>query len=428
MMKYNEWKLLQESIAPGFSLGLKNQQSLGFVGSNLQEFDNPHDHDEDDEDDDEDGDDDLEDDMLDGDILGAGSDEGGPEKSFPPDDSGDDGPPAQDGDDDGMAAVLGGIDPDLAGLGGDEMGAGPGPEMGHQELGDLATGGDLGALAGGDMGDPMAAMGGPEMGGPDMGGDLGGDMGAPEMGGDMDMGMPCPDCNPDGQGEPDPECHTCQGVGFLPDEMGGDDMGLGGDELGQQDVDPGIEKMNYMDMMRSYQKKYMSAAPAASPTAPMGGSVGNVGMAKPAISQQAKFMSKCAPKMMSANNKMPHPMHNKMNPVKHCGTGCYEANNMGTYQETDADFMASLSSHATGTARRKWSSGIQEDSLLQAVDAAYAPAEPKAGDVGFAPQSKIGAVGAGGYTQQDVEDIPVMERKYPTLKEWAAKKARRTKK
>lgn len=389
MMKYNEWKMLQESVAPSFSLGLKNQQNLGFVGSNLQEFGNPNDE-EDSEDEDteegDEGDEDIEDDMLDGDIMGAGSDEGGPEKSFPPDDSDAIG---DKGDDDGMADLLGGIDPDLAGLGGDAPGMGA-PEMGGPEM-DMGMGGpemDADPM-GGAIEDPMAggdaaaAILGPEMGGDEMGGD--------EMGGDeMGEEIPCMDCNPDGTGEPDPECQTCQGVGFMPDEAGGE---MGGE------ADPAAEKMNFLDMMRSYQKKYMAAAPAA----------------KPMMAAQPKFMGKG------------HPMAKSH--MKHCGTGCYESTRIGTYQETDADFMSCLSAHAKGDVRRKWSSGLQEDALLQAVDAQYAPAEPKAGDVGFAPQAKLGAVGGGGYTKQDIQDIPVLEtRKYPTLTEWAAKKARKAKK
>jgi len=188
-MKYTEWQLLNEALGTGFPLGLSNPNTIGgVVGSNLQEQPVKF-KDEKDEEDEED----LEDEEVPEDLLG-GDEEKGPEKSFPPDNSEEmDGLPTPDEEmldgDDEMADTLAGIDPDLAGLGGDDEVP---PELGDEvppELGD-----ELGP----ELGDEL----GPEMEGP------------PE---------PCPDCNPDAEmeeGEGDPDCKTCGGEGFLPPEEG----------------------------------------------------------------------------------------------------------------------------------------------------------------------------------------------------------------
>jgi hypothetical protein len=88
------------------------------------------------------------------------------------------------------------------------------------------------------------------------------------------------------------------------------------------------------------------------------------------------------------------------------------------------DFLNSLVKQATNTANVKYYSGLREDALF----APPTPApEPQAGQAGFAPQSRVGAIGAGGYTQDDVSDIPVLgesKRRYPTISEYVAAKER----
>ena len=261
MMKYNEWKLLNESL---FSLGLKSQPTVGGPiggtgiyegGFDFNKKDDEDDSDEDDYDDDDDsdddedpvGDDELKDNQLDGDVFGASKEEGGPAKSFPPEDSEDMDDDDMDFDDDqfdlafgadkGMDhASMGGDDLDGEDLGDDDAGLGHDHDMGGMD--DLG-GDDLG-LGGNDD------MGMDDLGGDDMGDDLGGE--------------PCPDCNPDGHGEGDPECHTCHGHGFLDD---GDDGKIDGDDMGHD-----IDKMNFMKLMTNYQKKYMGANPGQLPAPP----------------------------------------------------------------------------------------------------------------------------------------------------------------
>lgn len=321
MISYLEWKKLNESIAP-MTLGLKKLPVVGgVVGSKLQEagFDKKDDEDVDLDDDDTDLDDE-EDEGLDGDLLGASEDDG-PEKAFPPDDSEElDGLPTPDqemlgNDDDAkVQSILGDVDPELAGfdrdlggMGGDEMS----PEM---------------DAAGGDMGDEM----GPELG----------------VGDEM-MGEPCPDCNPDGaEEEGDPNCPTCQGLGFMDNEMGDDEMG--GEELPVDAMDDG---------------------------------------------EGMEFMNAQPPMMM--RKKMDNGMG--MDYMSKCGA-C----------ETVDDFMKSITGQATGEINKKFSGGISEDALFMGEDPnTNLSKEPAAGEVGFAPQGRVGAIG-GGYTQDDMKTIPVL--------------------
>ena len=420
MMKYNEWKLLQESVS-SFSLGVKANPIVGkpFGSQGIQEggfnFGGGDEDDEEEEDDDDvEGDDeegdDLSDDQLDGDIFGASKEEGGPTKSFPPDDSDDmAGGDDMNFDDDQF---------DLAGLGGDSpMGSVAGKEAPSDMGDDLGLGGDdmgdLGGL-GAEMGDDMG-LGGDDMGmGDDLGlggddmGDLGG-LGA-EMGDDMGgEGEPCPDCNPDGAGEPDPECQSCHGSGFL-DDMGGEGE-IGGDEM--------APSMDFLNKMASYQKKYMNANPAM-PQQQM-----PVPQAQAPVAPVPQMQQQQQQQMQPRQPMFSKKYMNKDR--KYCGP-CRE--NVGTYQETQEDFFANLAANAKGEARKKWSSGIKEDALLQAVDPNYnKDSGSQAGQVGFAPQGRVGSIG-GGYTQQDMQDLPVLgeSKKYPTLDQYAKAKAKKTKK
>ena len=81
------------------------------------------------------------------------------------------------------------------------------------------------------------------------------------------------------------------------------------------------------------------------------------------------------------------------------------------------DFISSLISQMTNKKT------VSEDSLFTPVEEPFND-EAKPGDVGFAPQGKIGSIG-GGYTKKDFADIPVLGEsfKFPTLTEWQANRS-----
>lgn len=97
----------------------------------------------------------------------------------------------------------------------------------------------------------------------------------------------------------------------------------------------------------------------------------------------------------------------------------------GTKKEQSDSFLASLASSAKGMPRRKNNSGVTEETLFSALDPNYDAQidQSSAGQVGFAPQGRVGSIG-GGYTKDDISSIPVLgeSRKYPTLAEYIAKK------
>lgn len=337
MMKYNEWKILQESV---FNLGLSKKPTLGMIGGiqeggfNFQK--DSEDGNEEDEEFEDDSDLDSEEDF---------SSPNDPKNSFPPDDADD------MNFDDGQF--------DLAGLGNDK-----------NLDSDLDS-----AIGGGD--DEM------NLDGDGLNGDVGGE------------GDPCPDCNPDGHGEADPECQTCHGQGFI------DDMHVG--EIGGDEVDGDIDNMNFSSHMKNYQKKYMSANPM---------------QFQPIQPQQMQQTMRQEPQQFQQSQQFPKNPQLQMQKKfmdkgdkgvdnyakKYCGV-CKE--NIGTYAETQDDFISNLASNAKSTMNKKWSSGFTEDLLMKELDPEY---EPQAGQAGFAPTGRIGSIG-GGYTQDDINQIPVLESK-----------------
>lgn len=425
MQNINEWKKkLNEAIGSAMPLGVARPTVIGGpIGSNLHtekfsgnfdskdaDFDDDEDEAEDDEEYDgqqTNDDDDEGEEGLPGDLVGSSDADEGPTKNWPPDNTEDqDGLPTPDeemlGPDDTAGDQFAG---DEFG-GADDFGGGNGDAAGGlQDLGDL---GDMGAtpLDGGDVDSLVGGAG--DMGG-DMGADLGADMGAGDdlaglgaeappgpsgaQGADMDflgdlspelsgfeddpaageMGdmagaeMPCPDCNPDGAEVGDPQCPTCAGQGFMPDENGGDDLeGLDFDNLFG---DAGGDAAAGDGAFAGHEEDYMT-----------------------------RYMHKDEPNR------------------KHMGKSCCH--------EGD-DFLNSLAKQATNTALKKNRSGLHEDALFQPVDAQQ-PVEPQAGQVGFAPQNRIGSIG-NGYTQDDIQDIPVLgesKKRWPTLNEYMAAKHR----
>lgn len=453
-MKYNEWKLFTESLRSSMTLGLSHPKTIGGpIGSNLSEFafdddDEDEDNDDEDEDEDEDNDDGQQtDDDLEGDLVGSSPEDEGPDKNWPPDG-------AEDGDE------FGGESDDLASaMGGDEFGD-EGSEFGDEfggEDDDLAS-----ALSGG-MGDAPKA---PETGEPNMdflddlpmdllGGEEGeeGGLGAhDELGEPHEPGTeePCPECNPDGmEEEGDPDCPTCQGLGFV-DDVGGPD----GDELGDLDMGgeeegdlAGIgadhnEMPSFMNMMNNYMKRYMRREwDELHENVPMQQQGGVVPPTPDMMQQPQGMMAKQNPlqlpvpptpqqqmmrkKMVSFMRKdgtkrsfMAADAPRKRKNKKHCPC------------ESTNDFLNSLCKNAGR--KQRGTSGISEEALFALADpnAEYAQGTQQAGispgTIGFAPQSRVGSIG-GGYTKDDINDIPVLgeSRQYPTLTQFAAMKARK---
>jgi len=445
MMNYKDWETLNESIG-GYTLGLSKPTTLGLVGDHYQEarppFIDDDDDDEDEDDDDYDGDlaDEDEEDGLEGDIMGGEEEDGimgseeGPESSFPPDGDMDD----ADDEDDEMAGVLGDIDPELAGLGDDdELGPELTGDMGD-EMGDMDMGDELGDEMGDmDMGDEL----GDEMGDMDMGDEMGdmemGELGD-EMGDEMGMEMPCPTCNMDGEMEEgDPDCEECGGEGFIADEEGGDlDVDMEDDMGDESDVEgEGLAVSDLMHRMQDYMQRYMAPKMAAhmdsgaeymaaddNLAAKHKADAGSGQVRRPnhAIKAKARsFMSKD-----SHDKSMKKDLKKNM---KHmCGSGKCE-NFVGSQSETHEDFLANLMQSAVDGLPQGGKSGLSEDALFQVVDQddGFPQAvKPEVGEVGFAPQGRVGGIG-GGYTQDDISDIPTLgeSRKYITLSEYLAKKA-----
>jgi hypothetical protein len=368
MTKYNEWKLITESLS-GVTLGLSRPNVIG--GSirsqfNFNEDDFEKDEDIDDEDDDEVGDDEDFD----------GDDEAGDDESFPPEDSSEMDEPSEDDEDlsSDLAAIGDPAKPeDLVGGKDDELGDDLGSAIGSPS-------GDKGVKAGGDMdflGDIDPALLGDEEGSPVQG--------PPEENGEKPS-TPCPDCNAEGMQEVgDEECPTCQGSGFA-DDLGGEDIDVSndlGDDSGspEDSIDPqSKDTMDLMSMMASYMGKYMKK-------------------------EAAQYEEMCKP-----NEKKPCKKTKKKDST-HC-----EVNS----------FLNSLTSQSSGKAHKSHNNGMSEDALLAAMDSNYdREDESRPGQVGYAPQGRVGSIG-GGYEKSDFADIPILgeSRKFPTLNEWIKNKAK----
>ena len=94
------------------------------------------------------------------------------------------------------------------------------------------------------------------------------------------------------------------------------------------------------------------------------------------------------------------------------------------HSETYEEFLSSLARGAHNEQGKKYDSGLSEDALYVAQDPnsnfEELPTEPEAGEVGFAPQNTVGgAMGAGGYTQDEMGQIPTIgETTEHELDEW----------
>lgn len=442
-MSINEWRLLRESLQGG-TLGLGQRSTIGGVmGSRLRK---EWEDDEDDEDNDNDAEDVYEDD----------EDEEGPTKDWPPD-SGEDA--------DGLPT------PDEEMIGADDFGEDEGGDdfltsvgAGHDgsHLDDDGQEDDFSGydFSGDDFADDIDASAEEEEPDMDFLGDVdpnlvSGDSGD-EIGGEVG-GETCPDCNSHGDEVGDPDCETCGGTGFLDDDHGGDlggdenfldddhggdenflddDHGgdLGGDENfldDDDDIDVDGSHEDFAGKMAAYMKKYMKKENVyggqpmqqqmQQPMQPNGVQPAPV-FAQPSQRRMVKFMSKRGERSFMAADA---PKKRESRQHCHCeSVGYDDANDCCTEEE----FFNSLIKSARGSKRGK--SGVSEDALFALADpnAEYARGEPVAGDVGFAPQGRIGGLG-GGYTQADLAEIPTLGESrrrsgLPTLTEYVAMKAR----
>jgi len=266
-----------------------------------------------------------------------------------------------------------------------------------------------------------------------------------EMGLDTAADMPCPDCNPDGEMEEgEPECEMCGGEGFVTDnqmDMPEDPMAVDagmedgmGDELGVEG--PAGEMMDLMSKMNAYCAKYMPAMMQAQMGAQMGDQ-----MQPQMASHSRKNMSKIASNDSQAakyrGSSQSGEVRRPPNQIKvksrsfmdkdapcDCEKGC--DCKKGCCKEDAGDFLNSLASAAKGDVHQKWSStGLKEDALLAPDEPQQPqqPEEPQPGDVGFAPQAKVGDIG-GGYKMSDFDDIPTLgeSRNYNSWNEFLTKK------
>lgn len=504
MMNYDTWKLITESLQGGVTLGLSRPNVVGGVvgahsfseegfGKNAgKDYEDDDEGDEDYDDEDEydgqqtdDGEDD--DDGLDGDVIGSSSEDDGPSKGFPPDDSQDlDGLPTPD------EAMLGDDefgdegDPfspeDFFGPEGEEGGDFGGDEGGFDPKAPVSQGDDMNFLKDIDpsmLGDEFG--GDDDFGGAGAGGghDLGGLEGLDDLDGldgqEGGVEEPCPDCNAEGEHEDgDPDCPSCQGVGFI-DGGEGDDFGgdLGGLE-GLDDLDAGFEDepaevdddANFMSSLASFMRKenrkprrgnvYNEFAPIAAAAAPAlaggggaaaaggagaagaaggatsGGLMAGAGRLAAQMGQQA-VVQQGANAMQNMTPQQQQQMAKKM--VKFMTKDGRERKFMAkdgrkcksTHCEQDA-FMNSLTNQARGTTWQKYKSGLTEDALLmKSIDPNYDEFSdyyaPQPGQKGFAPSGRVGGIG-GGYTKNDFKDIPTLGEStgYMTLDEYAAAK------
>jgi hypothetical protein len=375
MTKYNEWKLITESLS-GVTLGLSRPNVIG--GSIRSQFNFHEDDFEKEEDDEEEEDFDGEDDESEDDF--EGEDEAGDE-SFPPEDSSEMDEPSEDDEElsNDIAAIGEPAGSKDGGLG-DDLGSAIG-----------SPSGDKGVKAGGDMdflGDIDPALLGDEGDSPVQG--------PPEENGEKPS-TPCPDCNAEGMQEVgDEECPTCNGLGFA-DDMGDEGLDVSTDlgDLGagapEDSVDPqSKDTMDLMSMMACYMGKYMKK-------------------------EAAQYEEMCKPNDDKSCKKV---KKDKKKDKKKDSTHC-EVNS----------FLNSLKSQSSGKAHKSHNNGMSEDALLAAMDVNYDREDDnRPGQVGYAPQGRVGSVGSG-YQKSDFADMPILgeSRKFPTLNEWISNRNKKPK-
>lgn len=272
------------------------------------------------------------------------------EDGFPPDDADEMGSP--NGEEEPDMSFLNDIDPDMMGQGGEE---------GSEE--------------------PVATLGGEEEGPVDSMGDEANE-------------EPCPECNHDGSMEiGDENCQTCHGIGFISSEEGEEDLG-GEVEVGGNEKDADTAAL--MQMMSSYMNKYMKKESVLHTEAKKENPFAKMKAKKDAEKCDHKE-EKEEPKNKKSSKKEEVKVEKKVSKkskVKKPEINPFVKESTSWKPLSDEDFFMSLRDDAQGTVYNKNKSGMENF-------------EPKAGEVGFAPNGKIGAIG-GGYTKEDIADIPTL--------------------
>ena len=362
MQSYSDWLRVQNKLNENtFTLGLAHPHTVGgVIGSRFQETEDPDaeeddldDETEDEEDPDheaEESDDEEAEERATGDEdeFGGDDEEIGPPKEFPPEDglgnpSDDDALPGFDGGEE-----EGGIPNDLnaaLGIGGDdELGGGM-----QDMMGDAGDEGDLGDLDIPDelMDDMPGAKAGMPAELPDELGAEGDEEGLPGFGGDSGDGRTVLPLDADDMDTLDAPVDDEEGV---PEE---DEEDIENPDFESED--------DFAKTMRSY----------------MGSDKKKCCSCKKHCSESCRNeCQKCSPKKKGDFHKEGY--------------------------ETDNDFLASITDQAKGNARKKFSSGVTqgvklEDQIHQLTDPNAQLVQP--GEVGYAPQTRIGKMDASGNLQ-----------------------------
>ena len=390
MLSYNQYKLIQESLMP---LGVKGPNKLAGLFGRLSEEEESEDT-EKDTDSDSDSDDDSDSDS-DSDSESSSKSSSSKSKSKPSSSKG--GSPfggGDDGESDSDDSEGGDSEDGEDAEGGSPFGGGS--EEGEE--GDDGFGGDDADAVGGDDlegGEEESPFGGASAGGPPApaggaGPSGGGDAHAHAVGSAMISaahgGHPSPHelaaavatlikaINPQLLGMGD---ELGGEVGAAMQDMGGSDMGAGGDmggDLGGDDM--GGDDLGAM-----------------------------LGSGTEDEDNMASFMSSGQPQMPQ------RPMMQQPNMMqKHmCGQAACES--------TEDDFLASLRRQHKNLSNKKYSDGVKaamqvEDQLVLNSDPNAPYAAPQPGQPGFSPQQRMGAVSSQGFSMADINaQVPTLEHK-----------------
>jgi hypothetical protein len=204
----------------------------------------------------------------------------------------------------------------------------------------------------------------------------------------------------------------------LDDEgMEGEDMGLGDEDLGIEgedlDLDMGDEALDDDDMdeyMHDMKRAHMGYLRKKMHKMMMRheATIAQIKNEKP-LNEVAPLAAAAAPAIASA---VAPAVVDKLMMKKAGGKSTDKKgkkNMSNEHFETHEEFLNSLSRGAHNELGSKYDSGFSEDALFPVDDPnSNFEDEPKAGSVGFAPQGRVGAIGGGGYTMDDVASIPTL--------------------
>ena len=237
-----------------------------------------------------------------------------------------------------------------------------------------------------------------------------------------DKPVPCPKCNEKGLhpvGSKD--CEECKGAGYVSksyhewamNEMNNNDWAVLGQtlaNLAKSAANPQVKKA-VNDMMRVYQTAQQQLAqPGMQQNMQQTGqaNVGNVqqGMG---VNQMRRYMSK-------GSSRYCHKCGCEDCRCDHCRCGDKEwEDSLREMMHHDAIYKVNKRKKKKRLKKKLKEAEFREDLLIPVGNDGFQSNEPKPGEVGFAPVGRIGGVvGAGNYTQEDIQDIPVMDFRYST--------------